>query len=146
MYVRWVVRGHKNVQADVTFHDAYLVESYRNDEGEPRQRTLSYLGNIRQIGDTFPVIERELFLLRAELILDSLPGVSPADSSEVLKSLQQKVPPLDADEVRIGFLNTLRWYFRWWRENGGTPSDKELLRMIEIASDRPDASLDRLIS
>ncbi len=134
MYIRWIVRGHKNSEvADVTFHDAYLVESYRDENGSPRQRTVSYLGNIRQLGDEFPGIERELFLLRAEIILDSLPELSPLDREDVLKQLREKVPPLDAAEMMIGFKNTLRWYFTWWRENGGEPNNLELHHMIEKA-------------
>jgi hypothetical protein len=134
VYIRWIVRGHKNSDvADVTFHDAYLVESYRDENGSPRQRTVSYLGNIRQIGDEFPGIERELFLLRAEIILESLPELSPLDREDTLKQLHEKVPPMDAAEMMIGFKNTLRWYFKWWRENGGEPNNLELHHMIEKA-------------
>jgi hypothetical protein len=135
VFIRWIVRGHKNDDvADVTFHDAYLVESFRDDEGQPRQRTISYLGNIRQIGATFPGIERELFLLRAELILQSLPTLSDADRQDVLKQLQQKVPPLNADEVLEAFRGNLQWYFRWWAENGGAPSSEAVLEMIKQAA------------
>lgn len=134
MFIRWIVRGHKNAEAaDVAFHDAYLVESYRDLDGEPRQRTVSYLGNIRQIGGEFPGIERELFLLRAELILNSLDEVSPAEGEQILCQLHQKVPPLNAAEVMVGFQNTLRWYCRWWQENGQQPSQADLLGMIEQA-------------
>ena len=77
MYIRWIVRRHKNAStANVVFHDAYLVESFRDLRETPRQRMVCYLGNIRQIDDEFPAIERELFLLRAERILASTPGVS----------------------------------------------------------------------
>ena len=136
MFVRWIVRGHKNAEiADVTFHDAYLVESYRDDEGKPRQRTISYLGNIRQIGDEFPGIEREIFLLRAELILASLPMLSDADRKEMLQQLQRKVTPLNAEEVKIAFRNNLRWFFQWWEENGDTPTEEEIRQMIAEAAD-----------
>lgn len=132
MFVRWIVRGHKNADiADVTFHDAYLVESYRDDEGKPRQRTISYLGNIRQIGDTFPGVERGLFLLRADIILESIPNLSESDCDEVMQQLYQKVPPLSEDEVRRAFQANLHWYYRWWKAHGGAPSDEEVRRMIE---------------
>ncbi|NDJ60691.1 MAG: hypothetical protein GYB67_06170 [Chloroflexi bacterium] len=135
MYIRWIVRGHKNEEvADVTFHDAYLVESYRDDAGRPRQRTISYLGNIRQIGERFPGIERELFLLRAELILGGIAELSDADRKDVLQQLQQRVPPLTEGEVREAFEGNLRWYFRWWQDNGGTPSADEILQMIRNAA------------
>ncbi|NJO84200.1 MAG: hypothetical protein HC828_16375 [Blastochloris sp.] len=134
MFVRWIVRRHKNAEvADVIFHDAYLVESYRDDEGAPRQRTISYLGNIRQISGVLPGIERELFLLRAELILNSLPELSPGDCTDVLAQLHQRVPPLTPSEIETGFYNTLRWYFRWWQTNGGGPAPDELDRMIRQA-------------
>lgn len=139
MFVRWIVRGHKNSNvADVTFHDAYLMESYRDENGSPRQRTVSYLGNIRQLGEVFPGIERELFLLRAELILSSVPTMSPDECDQILKQLHEKVPPMTPDEVMLGFRNTLRWYFRWWHDNGGTPSDAELMRFIEEARTTAD--------
>ena len=132
MYIRWVKRGHKNnLVADVIFHDAYLVESYRNDGGKPRQRTISYLGNIRQIGDDFPIIERELFLLRAEYALQSLPELSPVDCEQLLEQLHLKVAPLTRDEMMEGFRNTLRWYYRWWKKRGEAPTREELRALIE---------------
>lgn len=132
MFIRWVVRGHKNSDiANVTFHDAYLVESYRDDEGNPRQRTVSYLGNVRQIGETFPTIERELFLLRAEHILNSLSDISSDDREQAMEQLQRRVPPLNHDEVMVGFMNTFRWYFRWWKRNGGAPSDEAVAKMLK---------------
>lgn len=141
MFIRWVKRGHKNNQvANVVFHDAYLVESYRNEDGKPRQRTISYLGNIRQIEDDFPTIERELFLLRAENVLQSLPELSPDDRDEVLNQLYLKVPPLTRDEMLNGFRNTLRWYYSRWQKRGDAPSFKELRQMIESAADGLDLS------
>lgn len=136
MYVRWVVRRHKNASiADTSFHDAYLVESYRDEAGSPRQRTICYLGNIRQIGGAFPAIERELFFLRAERILASLDDVSPADCEETMEMLRQKVSPLSASEVRAAFIENLRWYRRWWEQNGATPSDEEILQIIRELQD-----------
>lgn len=132
MFVRWVVRKHKNADiANVTFHDAYLMESFRNEDGKPRQRTVTYLGNIRQIDEQFPTIERELFLLRAENILATTPEVSPTDAKQAIRQLQERVQPLDADEVMVGFQNTLRWYTTWWRENGKTPVNATLRKQIE---------------
>jgi hypothetical protein len=132
MFVRWIVRGHKNADsAGVTFHDAYLVVSFRDEAGEPRQRTLAYLGNIRQIDGVLPAIERELFLLRAEIILNSTPGLSDLDRGQVLGQLHRKVPPLTAEEIKVGFFNTLHWYFRWWQDNGGAPTHAELLALVE---------------
>jgi hypothetical protein len=134
MYVRWVVRKHKNASvADMTFHDAYLVESYRDEEQGPRQRTICYLGNIRQIGDEFPVIEREIFLLRADRILSSLPEVPPEEREQVINLLRQKVPELTHAQVLEAFRGNLAWYFRWWAEHGGAPSHEDILSMIEEA-------------
>ncbi|MEL6525889.1 MAG: hypothetical protein AAFQ07_09285 [Chloroflexota bacterium] len=132
MFVRWVVRKHKNADiANVTFHDAYLMESFRNEDGNPRQRTVTYLGNIRQIDEQFPTIERELFLLRAENILATTPEVSPADAKQAMQQLQETVQPLDADEVMVGFQNTLRWYTTWWRDNKQLPVTTSLRKQIE---------------
>lgn len=144
MFIRWVVRGHKNSDvADVTFHDAYLVESYRDDNGQPRQRTIAYLGNIRQIGQDFPNIERELFTLRAEIIINSLRDLSDEDRQDVMRQLQEKVPPLAADDVLIAFQANLDWYFRWWEENGGAPSEAQIMEMIrQAARSAGDINLD----
>lgn len=134
MYVRWVVRRHKNANiADTSFYDAYLVESFRDAGGTPRQRMICYLGNIRQIGDVFPSIERELFLLRAERILASVGELTESDRSEALEALRQKVPPLTDAEVMNAFIENLRWYRRFWEARGGGPTDEELLRIIRSA-------------
>jgi hypothetical protein len=136
MYVRWVVRKHKNATtANVVFYDAYLVQSYRDDRNNPRQQTLCYLGNIRQIDGLFPTIERELFLLRAGRILCSTPTIPLEEHPSILELLRQKVPELTADEVRVAFRNNLRWYYRWCREHGGAPSSDELLKLIEHAAE-----------
>ncbi|NJN68551.1 MAG: hypothetical protein HC884_18490 [Chloroflexaceae bacterium] len=138
MYVRWVIRRHKNASvADTTFHDAYLVESYRNKAGKPRQRILCYLGNIRQIGGEFPSIERELFLLRAERILAGMVGIRQADRDQTMELLRQKVQPLTASEVLAAFIENLRWYRNWWAQNGGGPSEEELVRIVQETRGQP---------
>lgn len=138
MYVRWVVRRHKNVAvANTSFHDAYLVASYRDEQGSPRQRTVCYLGNIRQIEDSFPPIERELFLLRAERILSGVDELAQEERAEVMDMLQQKVRPLTPTEVMAAFVENLRWYRLWWEQNGVSPSEEELLRLVREAQGRP---------
>jgi hypothetical protein len=137
MYIRWVVRRHKNAAiADASFYDAYLVESYRTASGAPRQRTVCYLGNIRTISGAFPTIEREIFLLRAERILESVGELSPEDREEAMTALRMKVPPLSREEVLWAFTENLRWYRRWWEEHGGGPSDDELLAIVQLARGR----------
>jgi hypothetical protein len=136
MYIRWVIRKHKNAAtANVVFYDAYLVESYRDDHNNPRQRAICYLGNIRKIDGEFPTIERELFLLRAERILITTPAVPADERALVLGQLRQKVPPLTPDEVQIAFRNNLRWYYRWWLDHGGAPTREELLRFIDTIAE-----------
>lgn len=131
MYIRWVVRRHKNAEiANTNFHDAYLVESYRDERGQPRQRTIAYLGNIRQIAGEFPTIERELFLLRADRILESLPELTETERQEVRDALRRKVPPLNRDEVILGFTANLNWYRQWWEQNGNPLSDEEVLSIV----------------
>lgn len=132
MYLRWVIRRHKNAAvADTIFHDAYLVESYRDAAGSPRQRIICYLGNIRQIGADFPAIERELFLLRAERILLSISELNAFDRAEVLRLLYDRVPPLSDAEVQSAFTENLRWYRQWWETRGTHISDEELLQMVQ---------------
>jgi hypothetical protein len=136
MYIRWIVRKHKNAgAANVTFHDAYLVESYRDEKDTPRQRTVCYLGNIRQIGDEFPPLEREIFFLRAERILMSVPEIDGEEREAILALLRQKVPELSEEEAIIAFHNNLRWFARWIRSRGRRVSRDELLRMIDAAAD-----------
>lgn len=136
MYIRWIIRKHKNATvADMIFHDAYVVESNRDENNVPRQRTICYLGNIRQFGSTFPSIEREIFFLRAERILAGIPELTEEDRQQILGLLRQKVPELSDSEVIEAFRNNLRWYYRWWQEHGGAPSDQELLALIAAARD-----------
>lgn len=136
MYIRWIKRGHKNSElVDVVFHDAYLVESYRNDEGKPRQRTIAYLGNVRQIGDQLPSIERELFLLRARDVLSSLSSLSPIDREDLIKQLYKKVPPLTLEEMRLGFRNNLRWYYQRWKNSDHPPTKAEMKALIQSAGE-----------
>lgn len=140
MYIRWVVRRHKNDStANVTFHDAYLVESYRGSEDSPRQRMICYLGNIRQIGESFPPIEREIFLLRAEGIVRESAHVPPDERANVLQLLRKKIPPLHPDEVRTAFLWNLRWYSQWCRENGIPLDHEEVLRILTEVDSAEDA-------
>jgi hypothetical protein len=117
------------------FHDAYLVESYRDERDTPRQRMICYLGNIRQIDGEFPTIERELFLLRAERILISTPDLPPDEREPALQLLRQKFPELNEAQVEEAFRNNLRWYYGWWRDRGRALSRKELLELIERAAE-----------
>lgn len=136
MYIRWVVRRHKNAStADVIFHDAYLVESYRDERDTPRQRMICYLGNIRQIDGEFPTIERELFLLRAERIIASTPSVPLDERAGALQLLRRKFPELTEAEVEEAFRNNLRWFYQWQRERGRTMTREELLDLVERAAD-----------
>ncbi|MCE2853857.1 MAG: hypothetical protein ACK5C8_09215 [Roseiflexaceae bacterium] len=131
MYIRWIVRHHKNADtANVSFFDAYLVESFRDDSGQPRQRTICYLGNIRQINEEFPALEREIFFLRAARIIAGVPSLSTEDRQSVAAMLRQKVPELSPLEVETAFRNNLRW-FRYWRQQRGMPiTQAELNDMI----------------
>jgi hypothetical protein len=136
MYVRWVVRKHKNATtANVTFHDAYLVESYRDETNSPRQRLICYLGNIRQIDDMFPPIERELFFIRAERILAGERDVPPPEREQVLQLLRQKVPELSPGEVMTAFRANLQWFYRRWNHDGGPPDRDQLIRYIDDAAE-----------
>lgn len=133
MYIRWIVRKHKSRQAKhVNFHDAYLVHSYRDRQGNPRQRTVAYLGNLREMDDTFPGIERELFLLRAHQILASLSELPPDEYQKLLTQLQQAAPPLSMDETVQAFQQNLYWYLHSFLSQGRLlPTTKEICALIE---------------
>lgn len=114
MYINWVVRKHENPHAaHVSFYDAYLMESFRDEAGIPRHRMVQYLGNIRQVGDSFPAMERELFLREAYTILQHIAELSPTERNDVLQQLHLKVPPLTWEEVEQGFRQNLYWYGQW---------------------------------
>jgi hypothetical protein len=135
MYIRWIVRKHKNATtANVIFHDAYLVESYRDARETPRQRTICYLGNIRQIDDEFPALEREIFFLRAERILASTPELNTPDRELVIGLLREKLPPLTESEAITAFRNNVRWFYGWYRDRGRNVPPDELRRIIEAAA------------
>ena len=135
MYIRWIVRKHKNfATANVTFHDAYLVESYRDERDMPRQRTICYLGNIRQIDEEFPALEREIFFLRAERILASTPEVPWEERELIIGLLRQKIPPLTEDEALTAFRNNVRWFLGWYRDRGRSVGREDLLRIINDAA------------
>ena len=133
MYIRWIVRKHKNAHAlHMKFHDAYLVQSYRDQKGNPRQRTLAYLGNMREMDDEFPGIERELFLLRARRVLDNLSELSEDDHKDVLDLLQQVAPPLSHEEIKRAFHQNLYWYIHSCHTLGNPlPTAAELDSLIE---------------
>lgn len=134
MYVKWVVRRHKSAQASyIAFYDAYLMESYRNKAGVPRQRTLMYLGNVRQFNDTFSPIEREMFLLRCHEVLQAMTDLTPADQHSIVQQLYLKVPPLTWAEVQHGFHHNLHWYAQKCREmQRPLPTAEDIERLLRI--------------
>ncbi len=119
MYVKWVVRRHKNEElANINFYDAYLVQSYKNEVGEPRQRTICYLGNLRQIDNAFPVIERALFYLRMdETLRRHLPNY--LQNVEERIKLYQGVAAVaalpTAEEMMHGDEIHKRWQDNYWK-------------------------------
>lgn len=136
MYIRWIVRHHKNAEtANVSFYDAYLVESFRDDAGQPRQRTIGYLGNIRQINGEFSALEREIFFIRAERIMMGIPAIDPTERASINTLIRQKIPDLTTVEVERAFRNNIRWYKRWRSQRGTELTPQEL---IDLLADTPD--------
>lgn len=135
MFVRWIVRKHKNELAShITFHDAYLVESYRDKNGNPRQRTLSYLGNLRQIDNEFPIIERKLFLSQVAFVLQHMPELSAHEREKILEQLHQTVPPLTKEEMLFVLRQNLYLYGQWFNPNDQElPSPEELQHLMKSA-------------
>jgi hypothetical protein len=132
LYIRWIKRGHKNkYAAHVTFYDAYLVESYRDEDEQPRQRTLSYLGNIREIDGKFSAIERELFLIRAKELMDTVLKLSANDIDEMLIQLHRHVPPANYNEALRAFHENCRWFYDWCKTNNVTFPVQELQACLE---------------
>jgi hypothetical protein len=140
LYIRWITRKHKNrYAAHMIFHDAYLVESYRDVSGASRQKTFAYLGNIRQIGDNFPHIERELFFLQVRQKLSELAGISDEECRGILQQLYQRVAPLTYHEVILAFQQNLHWFFHWYAiHNMHPPTAAEIHRMISVLGQEKD--------
>jgi hypothetical protein len=127
MYVKWVVRRHKNEElANIAFYDAYLVQSYKNELGEPRQRTLAYLGNLRQIDGMFPVIERALFYIRMEdVLLRAVPSELMTDDerNKLYLGLSTVAPLPNEEEIRHAELLNRNWHSTYWRARAVKPAD-----------------------
>jgi hypothetical protein len=132
MYIRWITRRHKSsLSAQTVFHDAYLVESYRDERDRPRQRTLCYLGNLRQIEGEVPLIESELFLTRATQALHCCAVTTPIDVQAILEDLRRSLPALTPDAARGVFMKQLSWFHQWWRDHGDSDADHEVQRIVE---------------
>lgn len=127
MYVKWVVRKHKNEElANIVFYDAYLVQSYKNEAGDPRQRTIAYLGNLRQIDGQFPVIERALFYVRMEdTMARHLPSnrLSEEERQKLYAGLATVAPAPSDEEIRHSELLNQRWHNNYWRARELKPAD-----------------------
>jgi hypothetical protein len=125
----------------MAFHDAYLIESYRDTKGKPRQRTVAYLGNIRQIDEHLPNIERELFLARARNVLETVRELSSEEREQIMDQLHRKVPPLTHNEVLLAFQQNLRWFFQWCDANNAKPPTADELQRIVSTMNRPPEPL-----
>jgi hypothetical protein len=127
MYVKWVVRRHKNEElANIVFYDAYLVQSYKNEASEPRQRTLAYLGNLRQIDGQFPVIERALFYIRMEDTMTrnlSQDLLSEDERQKLYAGLAAVAPAPTEEEIRQSENLNQRWHTGYWRARAARPAD-----------------------
>lgn len=131
MYIRWVTRRHKSaLSATMVFHDAYLVESYRDEQSSPRQRTLCYLGNLRQIDGQVPYVESELFLARAARALQEATLSYPIDADAVLDELREQLPELTPDIMRDIFAEQVRWFHEWWARHGGSRPEDEIADVV----------------
>jgi hypothetical protein len=142
MYIRWIHRKHKSAHAmHMTFHDAYLVQSYRDRKGKPRQRTIVYLGNLREVDDQLPGIERELFLLRARQVLAGLPELPVDEQGKLWEYLQQIVHPLTDEELMQAFHQNLHWYAHACHQRGlPLPTTRQLILLVEATKEAVHAA------
>ncbi|HMQ29609.1 MAG TPA: hypothetical protein PKD53_02730 [Chloroflexaceae bacterium] len=131
MYIRWVVRKHKSaLSASVVFHDAYLVESYRDRNGNPRQQTICYLGNVREIDGAIPHLESEIFLRRAGQTLQRVAASVPVEGDAILAELRQHLPALTPDAALHAFSNQIHWFYDWWAQHGSSRPEDEIMRVV----------------
>lgn len=131
MYIRWVTRRHKSaLSAHIVFHDAYLVESFRDEGGRPRQRTICYLGNVRQIDGEVPGVESELFMHRAIHALQRAAAVAPIDGEAVLDELRRYLPSLTPEAAQRALAAQLHWFYGWWSRHGSSTPEEEIVRLV----------------
>lgn len=131
MYIRWIERRHKNpASAHVVFHDAYLVECYRNEAGKPRQRVVCYLGNLRRVADTIPLIEGAIFLHRATDALAEVAATEQIDIAGVMQMLQQALPPLSPARMDELFTSLFAWYLQWADHNQVADPEMKLQQLV----------------
>jgi|GEM_PF-502451 len=131
MYIRWLERRHKaEASANIVFQDAYLVESYRNAEGQPRQRVICYLGNLRKIDGTIPLIECELFLHRARHALAQAAAPEQLDIDHVMDLLHQQLPWFSEEDVAELLRMQVTVFCEWWERHGQGCPYEELNRIV----------------
>lgn len=135
MYIRWVVRRHKSaLSAWMVFHDAYLVESYRDRDGNPRQHTICYLGNVREIDGAIPHVESEIFIQRARQILQAAAARVVVDSEAVVAELQRHLPALTPDAALHTFNSQVSWFYDWWSQHGSSMPEEEIRRVLSTVT------------
>ena len=66
-----------------------------------------------------------------------LTTLAEVDCEETMEMLRQKVRPLNASEVLAAFTENLRWYRQWWEQNGGGPTEAELLQLVRESLGTP---------
>lgn len=131
MYIRWVHRRHKNeTSRNLIFHDAYLVENYRNHQGHPRQRVICFLGNLREFDGEVPLSEWELFLSRAERILAEQAIQTQIDRDHILSRLEQYGPTCTPDDITELLCAQVESFCHWWERYGQGCPYQEIARVM----------------
>lgn len=93
MFVRWEKRAKSRSTHLGDSLVCKLVESYRQD-GRPRQRTVAYLGAIRE---TMPINHRIVFHANVRHRLDEA-GITGDERAAILDSIAARVPFADYDQ------------------------------------------------
>jgi len=120
MFVRWKRKRRKDayhgkqqhveglrytvpVYEPETLITAVLVESYRNDAGQPRQRTVKYLASIRermlQPDEQAGILHRGRFWVAVTAALDGL-ALDTAARHRVTATIARTVPHPDRDHLQ----------------------------------------------
>jgi len=119
MFVRWRKRKRTTgAGGPRVVYYAYLVESYRDEEGKPRQRHIGYLGHYAERGS-----ERSSAVVFWGNCLANLAKLELSEDERAAaeKSVAKRIPRPTSDEVATEVKRFAGWITALARFGGGDP-------------------------
>lgn len=93
---KWFNPGNK------VAYDAVLIESYRNDDGKPRQRYLLHLGTIHEYHSKLPHCLRSFYKEVESRLMDY--GINDDEISSLIARLEKKMGVKPSEEESAEYL------------------------------------------